>query len=342
MKHNTDASLISNHSSGVSTSRRQATMALGAGLVSAALPSFAQSDFPSKPIKLIVPFPAGGGGDTLARTVMGRVSRELGQPINIENIAGAGGNIGSASALKSAADGYTLLYGTNGTLCANHVLYRRAGFDPLKDLVHVSRLSRLGLVAVVRQGLNVNSMSDLIKLLRSSPGKFNYASAGNGTTSHLAMEMLKSQAKLAVVHIPYSGGAGAMTALIAGQVDLMIEVQPNALPHINSGRIKAIAVSTATRSLALPNIPTMAQSGLADFEVTAWDGVVAPTGTPPAIISKLNGAIQKALADPEVVKALENRGAIASSTTPEDFKQFMNFEISRWAGAVIRSGAKID
>ena len=185
-------------------------------------------------------------------------------------------------------------------------------------------------------------MADLVKLLRSKPGKFNYASAGNGTTSHLAMELLKTQAKLAVVHIPYSGGAGAMAALIAGQIDLMIEVQPNALPHINSGRIKALAVSTLTRSPALPNVPTMAQSGLADFEVTAWDGIVAPTGTPPAIITKLNGVIQKALADPEIVKTLESRGAIASPTSPEDFKRFMYFEVSRWAGAVIRSGARVD
>lgn len=323
-------------------SRRSAGLALGAGLAGAAWPSLAQTDYPVKPIRLIVPFPAGGGGDTLARTVMGRVSKELGQPINIENLAGAGGNIGSTSALKSPADGYTLLYGTNGTLCANHVLYRRAGFDPLKDLVHISRLSRLGLVAVVRQGLEVNSMADLIKLLKSKPGKFNYASAGNGTTSHLAMEIFKSQAKLAVVHIPYSGGAGAMTALIAGQVDLMIDVQPNALPHINSGRLKALAVSTATRSLALPNIPTMAQSGFADFEVTAWDGIVAPIGTPPAIVAKLSSAIQKALTDPEVVKALEGRGAIASPTSPEDFKKFMTSEISRWVSAVLRSGAKID
>jgi tripartite-type tricarboxylate transporter receptor subunit TctC len=323
-------------------SRRSAGAAIGAVLASASWPTYAQSDYPVKPIKLIVPFPAGGGGDTLARTVVARLNKELPQPIVVENIPGAGGNIGSVSALKSPADGYTLLYGTNGTLCANHVLYRRAGFDPLKDLVHISRLSRLGLVAVVRQGLEVNSMADLVKLLRSKPGKFNYASAGNGTTSHLAMELLKTQAKLAVVHIPYSGGAGAMAALIAGQIDLMIEVQPNALPHINSGRIKALAVSTLTRSPALPNVPTMAQSGLADFEVTAWDGIVAPTGTPPAIITKLNGVIQKALADPEIVKTLESRGAIASPTSPEDFKRFMYFEVSRWAGAVIRSGARVD
>ena len=188
------------------------------------------SAYPSKPIKLVVPFPAGGGGDTLARLVMLRAAKELGQPIVVENLGGAGGNVGSAIAAKAPADGYTLLYGTNGTLAINHSIYKAPGFSPTKDFDPVTQLTSIAAMVVVRPGLPVNSMAELTKLLKANPGKYTFGSAGNGTTSHLAGEIYKSSAGLAVVHIPYRGGAQAMTDLVGGQVDMMIEVMPSAAP----------------------------------------------------------------------------------------------------------------
>ena len=194
------------------------------------------ASYPSKPIKVIVPFTAGGGGDILARFVMLRVAKELGQPIIFENLAGAGGNVGSAVAARAPADGYTLLYGTNGTLAINQTIYKSPGFNPLKDFEPVSQLTQLAAMVVVRPTLAVNSMAELTKLLKANPGKYSFGSAGNGTTSHLAGEIYKSRAGVAVVHIPYRGGAQAMTDLIGGQVDMMIEVMPNAAPQAKAGR----------------------------------------------------------------------------------------------------------
>lgn len=313
-------------------------------LAGLAQPVHAQSadNYPARPVKLIVPFPAGGGADILARLVMTNVSKELGQSIVVENMGGAGGNVGSQNAAKASPDGYTLLYGTNGTFGINHTLYKSTGFDPIRDFEPVSRLTRIATLVVVRPDFRANSMPALLALLKSNPGKFSYGSAGNGTTSHLAAEILKSSASFSMVHIPYRGGAAAITDLIGGQVDVMIEIMPNAAPQVRAGRLRALAVSTAQRVPAMPDVPTIAETGVPGFDVSAWDGIFAPKGTPPAIIKRLETAIQKALESPELRKQLQDRGAEASPLSSAEFGRFVSAEIPRWGAAVKRAGASVD
>jgi tripartite-type tricarboxylate transporter receptor subunit TctC len=314
---------------------------LGAMLAGAGGAARAQ-EYPSRPVEVIVPFPPGGGGDTLARLMLARVGRELGQPVVFRNVAGAGGNIGAQAAARAAPDGYTLLYGTNGTHAINHTLYPNAGFDPRRDFEPVAPLSRIAAMVVVRPGLPVGSMRELLAALRAGPGRFTFASAGNGTTSHLAGEILKSQAKVSMVHIPYRGGAPAMVDLIAGNVDLMIEVMPAAVPQVAAGRVRALAVTTLRRSAARPEVPTIDESGLPGFDVSAWDAVFAPRGTPAPIVARVADAVRRSLADPELQAGLVSRGAEAAPGTPEELGRFVASEIERWGAAVKRSGAKVD
>jgi tripartite-type tricarboxylate transporter receptor subunit TctC len=325
--------------------RLAAACAASSALVFAGLSvAYAQpaAAYPGKPVKLIVPFPAGGGGDTLARLVMLRAAKELGQPIVVENLGGAGGNVGSAAAARAPADGYTLLYGTNGTHAINHAIYRSPGFNPTRDFEPVTQLTRIAAMVVVRPTLQVSSMAELTRLLKANPGKYTFGSAGNGTTSHLAGEIYKSRAGLAVVHIPYRGGAQAMTDLIGGQVDMMIEVMPNAASQAKSGRIKPLAVTTATRVAGWPDLPTIAESGLPGFDVSAWDAIFVPAGTPRPIINRLNEAIHKALADPELRAQLQSRGAEVAPGTPEELARHIAGNITLWGDAVKRSGAAVD
>jgi tripartite-type tricarboxylate transporter receptor subunit TctC len=298
--------------------------------------------YPSKPIRLIVPFPPGGGGDTLARLVMNRAAKELGQPLVVDNIAGAGGNIGSQAAAKAPGDGYTLLYGTNGTFGINHTLYKNPGFDPLNDFQPVSQLTRIAALVTPRPGLPAASFPELLALLKSHPGKYTYASAGNGTTSHLAAELLKSATGVAMVHIPYRGGAPAVTDLIGGQVDLMIDVMPNTGPQVRGGRLKALAVTTASRVASFPAVPTIAESGVPGFDVSAWDAIFVPKGTPPQVVARLQAAIRKALDDPQLRQQLQERGAEAAPKGPEELGRFVKAEIERWGQAVKRSGATVE
>ena len=300
------------------------------------------SGWPSKPIRLIVPFPPGGGGDNLARLIVNRVIREFNQPLVVENVAGAGGNVGAQAAARAAADGYTLFYGTNGTHAINHSLYRSPGFDPLKDFEPVSRFTRIGAIVVTRPGLPVETMADLIRLAREQPGKLSFASAGNGTTSHLAGEMLKAQAGLRLVHIPYRGGALAISDLIGGHVDFMIDVAPNTGPQVRGGKVKALAVSTANRLAGFPDLPTIADAGVVGFDVSAWDGLFVPARTPRAIVDRLNIAVRAALADADLRNALLARASEPSPTSPEEFGRFIEGEMKRWGDAVRQSGAQVD
>lgn len=307
----------------------------------AALPAQAQS-WPDKPIKIIVPFLPGGGGDNMARLVMSRVAIELGQPMVFENLAGAGGNLGSTTAARAAPDGYTFLYGTNGTLGINQTLYKKPGFSATKDFAPVSRLTAIAGMVVVRPGLDVKNMADLTKLLKANPGKYMFASAGNGTTSHLAGEIYKGAIGAAVVHIPYRGGVSALTDLIGDRVDYMIEVMPNVTSMVKSGKLRALAVSTAKRVPGFEDVPTIAESGVPGFDISAWDALVAPAGTPPAIIDKMNAAIRKVLADPAFQQQLAQRGAQAAPSTPKELGDYIASEITRWGAAVKRSNASVD
>ena len=305
-------------------------------------PVASAAEYPDRPVHLIVPFPPGGGADNLARTIMPRVSQALGQAIVIENKPGAGGNVGAELVARAAPDGYTLLYGTNGTHSINASLYRNLRFDPVKDFVPVSRMTSIAAMLIVNPKLPAQSAAQLIDYARANPGKLNFASAGNGTTSHLAGELFKTMAGIDIVHIPYRGGALAITDLIGGQVEMMIEVMPNAYPLAREGRVRGIAVSTARRVPSAPELPTIDESGLPGFEVSAWDGVLAPAGTPAPIIAKLNAAIRQALEDPEIVEALKARGAQPVPSSSEEFARHIAVNTEKWAKVVKASGAKID
>jgi len=319
-----------------------ATGALATVLGLVAAPALAAGAYPERPLRLVVPFPPGGGADNLARLIMPKVSQALGQPIVIENRAGAGGNLGAEVVSRANPDGYTLLYGTNGTHAINASLYRHLGFDPVKDFVPVSRMTEIAAMLIVQPQLPVASTAELIAYARAHPGKLNFASAGNGTTSHLAGELFRTQAGIDIVHVPYRGGALAMTDLIGGQVQMMIDVMPNAYPQAREGRVRGLAVTTLARFPGAPELPTIAESGLPGFEASAWDGIFVPTGTPAAVVERLNAAIRQALEDPELVAALRSRGAVPVPGTPESFAQFIAASAEKWTQAVRASGAKID
>jgi tripartite-type tricarboxylate transporter receptor subunit TctC len=302
----------------------------------------AAAPYPEKPIRLVVPFPAGGGADVLARTIMPKVAQALDTSIVIDNRPGAGGNVGAELVARAAPDGYTLLYGTNGTQAINPTLYGNLRFDPQKDLVPVSRMTIIAAMLIVNPEVPANSVAELVRYAKANPGKVNFASAGNGTTSHLAGEMFRSAAGIDIVHVPYRGGALAATDLVGGQVQMMIDVMPNAYPLAQGGKVRALAVSTAARFPAAPGIPTIAEAGVPGFEIGAWDGVFVPAGTPPAVVERLNHAIRQALEDRELKEALLAKGAVAAPDTPEAFARFIAAESEKWSRLVKQSGAKVD
>jgi tripartite-type tricarboxylate transporter receptor subunit TctC len=307
-----------------------------------AVPLAHAAEYPERPVVVVVPFPPGGGGDTLARTIMPRISQELGQPIVIENKPGAGGNIGSAGVARAAPDGYVLLYGTNGTHAINQSLYRKPGFDAEKDFAPVSRLTEIPAVLVVNPSLlPVKTVPELIAYLKANPGKVSFASAGNGTTSHLAGVMFGTLAGVDIQHVPYKGGAQAITDVMGGQVAMMIDVMPNVYPHIKSGKVRALAISTAARSPAAPDLPAIAEA-VPGFEVSAWDAVFAPAGTPKAIVDRLNAAVRKALDDPAIKETLLARGTVTVGGTPDDLARFVTSENARWGKVVKQIGAQVD
>ena len=321
---------------------RRRLLATAALLPVASAARAANEEYPDKPVRLVVPFPPGGGADNLARAIMPKVSHALGKPIIVDNKPGAGGNIGAELVAGSPPDGYTLLYGTNGTHSINQALYRNLRFDPIKDFAPVSRMTEIAAMLVVTPQLPVMTTTQLIRYATANPGKVNFASAGNGTTSHLSGELFRTMTGIDIVHIPYRGGAAAVTDLVSGQVQMMIDVMPNVYPLAKDGRIRAIAVSTAVRFPGAPELPTISESGVAGFESSAWDGVLAPAGTPEAIVNRLNAAIRTALADPELVETLKSRGARPVAGTPQDFAQHIIESTKKWAVVVKASGARID
>jgi len=305
-----------------------------------ASPAFAE--YPDRPVKLVVPFPAGGGADNLARMIMPRVAQALGVAIVIENKPGAGGNVGAEFVARSAPDGYTLLYGTNGTHAINETLYGNLRFDPVADFAPVSRMTLIGAMLIVNPEVPATSVGELVRYAKANPGKLNFASAGNGTTSHLAGELFKTMAGIDIVHVPYRGGAAAAADLMAGQVQMMIDVMPNAYPLAKGGRVRGLAVSTARRFPGAPELPTIAESGVPGFDVSAWDGIFAPAGTPPAIVDKLNAAIRQALEENDLREMLIAHGAVAVGGTPDDLARHVVAEKAKWAKIIRASGARVD
>ena len=315
--------------------------ALGALLALVATAASAQT-YPTKPIRLVVPFPPGGATDILARDVAQKLTEAWGQQVIVDNRPGAGGNIGSELVAKSAPDGYTLEMGTVGTHAINASLYAKMPYDHVKDFVPVILVAGVPNVLVVNPAVPANSVAELIAYAKANPGKLNLASSGNGTSIHLSGELFKFMAGVQMTHVPYKGSAPALQDLIGGQVQLMFDNLPPSLPQIKAGKLRALAVTSLARAPALPDVPTMAEAGLPGYEASSWFGVLAPAGTPPAIVTKLNAEIARWLATPEAKEKLSKQGANAAGGTPEDFAKHIAAETAKWAKVVKDSGAKID
>ena len=316
-----------------------------------ALPTgaLAQSTWPTKPVRIVVPFAAGGTTDILARALAPELQRAFGQPFVVDNKPGAGGNTGATDVSKSPADGYTMLMGTVGTHAINPALYPKMPYDHIKDFAPVSLVAGVPNVLVINpaqaQRYGVNSVADLIKALKANPGRVNMASSGNGTSIHLSGELFKSMTGTFMVHLPYRGSGPALIDLIAGNVDLMFDNLPSSLPHIKSGRLKALAVTSAQRSGALPDVPSIEEAGgaaLKGYEASSWFGLLAPAGTPADVVNRVQQEVAKALAQPAMKERLLAQGAIPSGNTPAEFVRFIDAETKKWARVVKVSGAKVD
>jgi tripartite-type tricarboxylate transporter receptor subunit TctC len=310
-------------------------------LLSVAAASVLAQGYPDKPLKLVVPFPPGGPTDIVGRLVAQKLAEGIGQPVVVENRPGAGGTVGSTAVARAPADGYTLLYGST-TLAIAPSLYRDLAYDPRTAFAPISLVSRGPIIVAVNAQLPAKTLKDFIALAKSSPGRINYGSAGSGTPPHLAAELFKTVAGVDLVHVPYKGGGPAVSDLAGGQVQVIFEGLPTLLPHIKSGKVRALAITGAKRDPALPEVPTFAEAGLPGYDANFWNGLVAPAGTPAEVIARLNSVLVQALATPEVHAALVRLGLEAAGTTPQQFGDFIAAEIDKWARVVKASGAKID
>lgn len=298
--------------------------------------------YPVKLLRMIVPNPPGGGVDIIARLVGNKLAERMGQPVVVENRAGAGGTIGVAAVAQATADGYTLGMGVTATLAIAPAMYRRLPYDPLKDLDPVTLIATLPMILTVHPSLPVKSVKDLLGLARARPGQIDYSSGGNGTPPHLAGELFKTLARVDIRHIPYKGGPPAIIASVSGEVSFMFANALPVLPHIKGGRLRAIAVTSSHRAGAFPDLPTIAESGVPAYHAVQWYGVIAPAGTPRTIVERLNREVRQALQLADVRAPLEAEGADLSDTTPEQFRQFIEQELARWGKVVRDSGAQID
>ena len=295
-----------------------------------------------KPIRLICPFTPAGAVDIASRAIATELAKVLGQSVNVENRPGAGGNLAGAEAARSAPDGLTLFMTTSGINAINPVLYAKMPFDPIKDLAPVSALVSLSNVLVVHPSVKANSVAEVIALAKAEPGKLNFASSGSGTSVHMSGEMFKFLTKVDMVHIPYKGSAPAVTDLLGGQVMMMFDNIPSALPHIKAGKLRALAVTGAKRDPLLPEVPTMAEAGVPDYESGVWFGLAVPAGTPKEDIARLNEAAVKGTRSPEFVKRMTELGYTIIGSTPEQMAAMSRAETVRWVPIVKASGAKAD
>jgi tripartite-type tricarboxylate transporter receptor subunit TctC len=306
-----------------------------------AMPAAAQN-YPTKTIRLIVPYPAGGATDFFARLVFPKMGEALGQPIVVENRPGAGTAIGASEVARSAPDGYTLLLGDAGTYAFNPTLYKKLSYDPAKDFAPVSLTGRFALILAVNPSVPAKSVKDFVAAAKSQPGKINYGAPGPGSPIHLAMEFFKQRAGLVMTPIPYKGGADAMNDLLAGRISTMFPDIASALPQIKGGKLRPLAVASAQRVAALPDLPTIGESGYPGFEAWAWQGFVAPAKTPSPIIMKLNAEFAKVMSDPAIKQRLSESGFEPQTSTPEEFSAYMKSEITKWAKVIRESNISLD
>ncbi|MBC7710641.1 MAG: tripartite tricarboxylate transporter substrate binding protein [Rhizobacter sp.] len=317
-------------------------LATGFILFFAAATAVSAQPYPNRPVKLLVGFPAGGGLDVLARIVGQRVSEQWGQPIIIDNRPGAGSNIAGDLAAKSTPDGFTLLHTNIALMSINPELYNKMSFAPMKDLTPVIQLVNLPLAVMVRADSPFQTLKDLVEFARANPGKLNFGSGGNGGVPHLALELLNSSYDLKIVHVPYKGSADAVKDLLGGPIDVMCDAISVGLSQIKAGKLKALAVSTETRHPALPDTPTTTEAGYSKFLVTGWQGWVAPTGTPRAILERVNLEANKALADPATRAKLFEQGYLPAGGSVDAFAKQLLADQTKWSALVKLSGAKID
>jgi tripartite-type tricarboxylate transporter receptor subunit TctC len=301
----------------------------------------ASAAYPDHPIRMVVGFSAGGTTDVVARILAKEVSTELGQSIVVENRPGAGSNIGAEIVARAKPDGYTL-YMVAVTSAINQTLYKNIKFNLLKDFAPIALAVKVPNILVVNPKLPVHSVKELVEYAKAHPGTLNFASSGSGTSIHMAGELFKQVAGVDILHVPYKGSAPAETDLMGGQVQLMFDNMPAAWPHVQAGKLRALAVTTAERSKTAPDLPTMRESGFPSFDVSSWFGVIAPAGTPADVVNKLNGAIEKALLKPDVQARFKDLGAVSVQTTPAEFGEFMQSEVTNWAKVVKASGATVD
>ena len=301
----------------------------------------AASAYPSKPVKVVVPYPPGGPTDIVARVVFQQVSEATGQQFVIDNRAGGGGNIGAEAVAHAPADGYTLLVATTAH-AINMSLFSGLRYDVVKDFTPVSLLTQGPLVLVATPSFPANNVRELIALAKAKPDTLNFASSGNGQSTHLSGELFNAMAGVKISHVPYKGSAPALTDVVSGQVPLMFDAMLSAMPFVNSGKLKALAVTSSMRSPAAPNVPTIAESGLPGYEVFAWNGLLAPAGTPKAVVARLSEELKKALQLPQVKEKFSAQGFSASWETPEYFGKFLQDEVEKWTKTVRMSKAKVD
>ena len=307
-----------------------AAAAACATLMWLSLPVLAQS-YPTRSIRIVVPFPAGGNADILARVLAQKVSEAWGQSLVVDNRAGASGIIGTEAVAKSAPDGYTLLMGTTGTQTTNPAVFSKLPYDPVKDFAPVSNFADSPFLLVVHPSLPAKTLKELIVLARARPAQLHYASFGAGSSAHLAGEMLRSMARIDIVHVPYKGGPPALADLLGGHVPMMFNSLPAVVPQVKAGRLRALAIAASRRAANAPEIPTFLESGIADFEAGSWYGVLAPASTPRDIISKLHGEIVRILSLNDVKQRLAAEGADGIGNTPEQFAEQIRMDIARWS-----------
>ncbi|MCY1201553.1 hypothetical protein D9M72_130120 [compost metagenome] len=327
--------------------RSAAAALFAAALAAAVLPAApALADYPEREVRIIVPFPAGGTTDIAARVVAAELGKAWNKPVVVDNKAGAGGNVGTAEAARAAPDGYTLLMGTVSTHAINQSVYAKLPYDPVKDFVPVTlvipvpNILELNPQFADRHG--IRNVADLIDYLKANPDSVNMASTGNGTSTHLSGELFQNMTGTRMTHVPYKGSSPALTDVMAGSADLIFDNLPSSMGFLKSGKLRPLAVTGAQRSPALPDVPTMAEAGVAGYDASSWFGLLAPAGTPPAVVDKVQRDVAAALRLPAVRAQLQAQGATPSGNTPGEFKQFMARETAKWAEVVKKSGAKVD